>query len=84
MTLHLAHHLRPAAPRRDLPALHEGKVAELVASTGLPMVVYPTFASAVAGHYRRLRDLGQPVATVAPISGPAAGPASAARSVPAA
>jgi linoleoyl-CoA desaturase len=84
MTLHLAHHLRPTAPRRDLLALHEGKVADLVASTGLPMVVYPSFTSAIAGHYRRLRDLGQPAASVATMSGSAADPASTTRSVPAA
>ena len=84
MTLHLAHHLRPTAPRRDLPALQQGTVADLVASTGLPMVVYPSFSSAVVGHYRRLRDLGTPPAEIsaAPAIGTAASPA--ARSVPAA
>ncbi|HSP39474.1 MAG TPA: fatty acid desaturase [Frankiaceae bacterium] len=61
MTLHLAHHLRPVAPRRDLPTLHATKVAQIVKSTGLQQVEYPSFSSAIAGHYRRLRELGTPL-----------------------
>jgi fatty acid desaturase len=60
MTLHLAHHLRPVAPRRELPVLHETTVAKIVEASGLPLVEYPSFSSAVAGLYRRLRDLGSP------------------------
>jgi linoleoyl-CoA desaturase len=61
MTLHLAHHLRPVAPRRELPILHATKVAQIVAASGEPLVEYPSFSSAVVGHYRRLRDLGTPL-----------------------
>jgi linoleoyl-CoA desaturase len=60
MTHHLAHHLRPVAPRSEFPALHATKVAEVVAAAGLPLVEYPSFASAVCGHFYRLRDLGRP------------------------
>lgn len=60
LTHHLAHHLRPVAPRGELPALHRTTVADLAAEVGLPVVEYPTVASAVRGHWQRLRDLGQP------------------------
>lgn len=60
MTHHLAHHLRATAPRAELPALHVTKVAEIVAASGEALVEYPTFASAVRGHWRALRDLGAP------------------------
>jgi linoleoyl-CoA desaturase len=66
MTHHLAHHIRPVAPRSELPVLHATKVAELVAASGLPQVEYPTFASAVHGHCVRLRELGQPRSDIAP------------------
>lgn len=59
MTHHLAHHLRPVAPRRDLPALHRTLVAQLSEKTGLPAADYPTLAQAIRGHYRRLRELGK-------------------------
>jgi linoleoyl-CoA desaturase len=62
MTHHLAHHLRATAPRGELPILHTTTVAELSAATGSPIVEYPTLASAVAGHWRALRDLGRPEA----------------------
>jgi linoleoyl-CoA desaturase len=60
MTHHLAHHLRATAPRAELPTLHKTAVADLVAASGVPAVEYPTFFSAVAGHWRVLRVLGQP------------------------
>lgn len=60
MTHHLAHHLRATAPRAELPTLHKTAVAEAVAASGAPLVEYPTFLSAVAGHWRVLRALGQP------------------------
>ncbi len=60
MTHHLAHHLRPVAVRSELPRLHETVVRDVVASTGLNHVEYPTLHQAVAGHWRRLRELGQP------------------------
>jgi linoleoyl-CoA desaturase len=60
MTHHLAHHLRATAPRGELPTLHSTTVVELAAATGAPVVEYPTLASAVAGHWRALRDLGRP------------------------
>lgn len=60
LTHHLAHHLRPVAPRAQLPVLHDTTVADLAARAGLPVVVYPTLRSAVANHYRRLRELGHP------------------------
>jgi linoleoyl-CoA desaturase len=65
MTHHLAHHLRPMALRSELPELQTTTVAEVVAASGLPEVVYPSFGSAVRHHYLRLRELGQPgVSTV--------------------
>jgi linoleoyl-CoA desaturase len=60
MTHHLAHHLRPTALRSELPRLQVTTVADVVATSGLPEVVYPSFTSAVHHHYLRLRELGQP------------------------
>jgi linoleoyl-CoA desaturase len=60
MTHHLAHHLRPVAPRHELPALHDTVVRDLVVGSGERMFTYPTLAAATAGHYRRLRELGRP------------------------
>jgi linoleoyl-CoA desaturase len=60
MTHHVAHHLKPTAPRAALPALHRTTVPEVAARCGLPLVEYPTVSAAIKGHYQRLRDLGQP------------------------
>jgi hypothetical protein len=60
MTHHLAHHLRPTAQRSELPRLEATVVAAVVAASGLPEVVYPSFLSAVRHHYVRLRELGRP------------------------
>ena len=60
MTHHLAHHLRPAAFRSQLPALHNTTVRQVVADSGLVLSEYPTFTDALVGHYRRLRQLGAP------------------------
>jgi linoleoyl-CoA desaturase len=60
MTHHLVHHLRPLALRSEFPALHRTLVPDVVASTGLPHAEYATLSGAVAGHWRRLRELGQP------------------------
>lgn len=66
MTHHLAHHLRPVAPRHELPALHRTVVLEATLATGLLQVEYPTLISATRSHWRRLRELGLPaVITVA-------------------
>jgi linoleoyl-CoA desaturase len=62
LTHHLAHHLRPVAVRSELPALHRSTVPGVVARTGLPMTEYPSLRAAIAGHYRRLRELGQAAA----------------------
>jgi len=59
MTHHLAHHLRATAPRAELPTLHRTTVADIVAASDAPLVEYATFAGAVRGHWRVLRDLGQ-------------------------
>lgn len=75
MTHHLAHHLRPVAVRSKLPALHRTTVQDVVAATGLPLVEFPSLTSAVVGHWRRLRELGQTVPApvgAAPVAGPAA------------
>ncbi|WP_183061952.1 fatty acid desaturase family protein [Motilibacter peucedani] len=66
LTHHLAHHLRPVAPRFELPALHDTTVTAIAERAGLPVVVYPTLRSAVVNHYRRLRELGQPGAIETP------------------
>jgi linoleoyl-CoA desaturase len=63
MTHHLAHHLRPMALRSELPELQATTVAAVVAQSGLPEVVYPSFTSAVRHHYLRLRELGRPGTT---------------------
>lgn len=60
MTHHLAHHLRATAPRGELPTLHKTTVAEAVAASGACLVEYPTLLSAVRGHWRELRSLGEP------------------------
>jgi len=60
MTHHLAHHLRPVAVRSELPVLHATVVQDAGRQTGLPVVEFATFGSAVAGHWRRLRELGRP------------------------
>jgi len=60
MTHHLAHHLRPVAVRSELPRLHATVVRDVVAGSGVPLVEYGTLMQAVAGHYRRLRQLGRP------------------------
>ena len=59
MTHHLAHHLRPVAPRSELPEIERTHVAKEVARAGLPEVVYPTLTTAVIGHARRLKALGR-------------------------
>jgi linoleoyl-CoA desaturase len=61
MTHHLAHHLRPVAPRHELPVLHDTVVQDVVASSGLPLVEYQTLTRATLSHGRRLRELGRPV-----------------------
>lgn len=81
MTHHLAHHLRPVAPRRDLPGLHATTVAAAVAASGAPQVEYPTLVSAVRGHWRRLKELGLPAPQPAGQE-PAAGLEPAAAGVP--
>jgi linoleoyl-CoA desaturase len=60
LTHHLAHHLRPVATRSELPLLHDTVVRDLVVQSGVEQSVYATFPQAVRGHYRRLRELGQP------------------------
>ena len=60
LTHHLAHHLRPLAVRSDLPEIQQTVVQDLVRSSGEPESVYASFPAAVRGHYRRLRELGQP------------------------
>lgn len=60
LTHHLAHHLRPVAPRGQLPALHATVVAATVTASGSPQVEFPSFTSAVHGHWLRLKELGQP------------------------
>ena len=60
MTHHLAHHLRPAAFRSQLPALHSTTVRQVVADAGLVLSEYPSFTAAVVSHCRRLRQLGDP------------------------
>ncbi len=60
LTHHLAHHLRPVAPRAELPTLHQTLVADVARASGLPVVVYPNLVTAVRGHQRQLRVLGEP------------------------
>ncbi len=66
MTYHLAHHLRPVAVRSELPRLHGTVVRDLAVTTGLPLLEYRTLPQALAGHWRRLRELGRPDVPVLP------------------
>lgn len=71
MTLHLAHHLRPAASRGQLPEIHRIVVANLACGTDEVPVEFATFREAVRGHGRLLKRLGQPEpATVQHSDGP--------------
>jgi linoleoyl-CoA desaturase len=60
MTHHLAHHLKPVAPRHELPTLNDTVVQDVVAKSGLPLVEYPSLFAATLSHARRLRELGRP------------------------
>jgi linoleoyl-CoA desaturase len=60
LTHHLAHHLRPIAPRADLPTLHNTLVMDIAKTAGVPVTVYPNLSTAVRGHLRTLRVLGEP------------------------
>jgi linoleoyl-CoA desaturase len=62
LTHHLAHHLRPIAPRAQLPELHETLVPETARAAGEQVVTYPSLTAAVRGHFEALRVLGRPVA----------------------
>lgn len=66
MTHHLAHHLRPVAARRELPALHRSLVPQVAAAAGERQVDYPTLTSATRSHFQRLRELGRPARTSRP------------------
>jgi linoleoyl-CoA desaturase len=59
MTHHLAHHLKPVAPRHQLPVLNDTVVQDIVDKSGLPLVEYPTLIAATRSHGRRLRELGR-------------------------
>ncbi len=58
MTHHLAHHLKPVAPRYELPTLHKTLVREIAEKANEPLIDYPTLTQATISHYRRLKDLG--------------------------
>lgn len=78
MTLHLAHHLRPTVPRRQLPQVHQTVVAEAASQTGQSPIEFTSFSGAVKGHWRQLRALGRfepAAATAAPLPPPRCGPA---------
>lgn len=60
LTHHLAHHLRPIAPRAELPALHKTHVVDVARAAGVPVIEYPNLATAVRGHLRQLKVLGEP------------------------
>lgn len=51
------HHLFPGICHCHYPALAP-IVLRTAAEHGVPYVVYPTFASAVAAHFRQLRKVG--------------------------
>lgn len=60
LTHHLAHHLRPAAPRSDLPQLHRTVITDIAHRAGLEPVAYPAIIAAIRGHTEQLRELGRP------------------------
>ncbi|GAB3242727.1 fatty acid desaturase family protein [Kineosporia babensis] len=72
MTHHLAHHLKPVAPRHQLPQLHTTVVEKVVRASGLPHVEYPTLTSATISHYRRLKELGRTDGGPPVVTGPTA------------
>jgi linoleoyl-CoA desaturase len=59
MTHHLAHHLRPAAARHQLPMIHVRTAAALADEAAEPLRDFPTLRAAVRGHGARLRELGR-------------------------
>jgi len=59
MTHHLAHHLRPAAARQQLPMIHVRTATALAAEAAEPLRDFPTLLAAVRGHGTRLRELGR-------------------------
>lgn len=58
LTHHHVHHLRPHVPRSAFATLHADLVRAIAAEHDLPLVEFPTFGAAVAGHFRMLRQLG--------------------------
>ncbi len=66
LTHHLAHHLRPVAPRAELPALHATLVPQIALAAGEKVVEYPTLATAMRGHLEQLRVLGTPESAARP------------------
>jgi linoleoyl-CoA desaturase len=65
MTHHHVHHLRPLALRSEFPRLHATLVQQLATESGVGAREFQTFPAAVAGHCRRLRELGQQDAATA-------------------
>jgi linoleoyl-CoA desaturase len=58
LTHHQVHHLRPHAPRSTFSTLHTDLIAPMAVERRLPLIEFPTLTAAVAGHFRRLRQLG--------------------------
>ena len=81
LTHHLAHHLRPVAPRYELPALHDTLVAQAARESGMRVIEYDSLAVAMRGHWQALRLLGRitPESVAPKVEYVAPAPAGAAR-----
>lgn len=58
LTHHHVHHLRPHVPRSTFGTRHLDLVTPMAAEHELPLIEFPTLTAAIAGHFRRLRELG--------------------------
>jgi len=58
LTHHLAHHLRPAASRKDLRQLHIALIDGIRSTSTTPPVEFATLRAALRGHIHALKQLG--------------------------
>lgn len=59
MTHHLAHHLKPAASRRELRRIHRDLVDSISLKTAVSPVEFDTLRDAIRGHAQELKLLGR-------------------------
>lgn len=59
LTHHQVHHLRPHAPRSTFSQLHTELIVPMSRQQGVPLLEFPSLRSALAGHFRMMRQLGR-------------------------